>query len=266
MTSVRFPAVRPPFLIAFDLDGTLIPDGGNDVPEVTQRALERLRQCADVRLAVITGRDVVPPQVMQAMHPDAVVTNNGGRIELGGVMHSEATFSDADLEGILAHELDDACVSLFTNDQLFLDLPTGTKPQAWMSERSFLPMRQAPREGVVKIGYFHPDISDFAARLRQSHPHLVLTGAHPPYQNYLAVTPAGAHKGAGLTLVAEALGIALSHTVACGDSDNDVAMLEIAGFAVQSGDLPLLTPYADYQVSGPEALGQYLMEWAKRLE
>ena len=53
--------------------------------------------------------------------------------------------------------------------------------------------------------------------------------------------------------------------MAFGDSDNDVAMLEVAGHAVQLGDLPLLRAHADEMLSGPEALGAYLDALADHL-
>ncbi|MDO4264440.1 MAG: HAD hydrolase family protein, partial [Deinococcus sp.] len=71
--------------------------------------------------------------------------------------------------------------------------------------------------------------------------------------------PKGAHKGAGIELLARELGVPLSRTVVFGDSDNDVAMFEVAGYAVQCGDLPLLHAHADESISGPEALAQWLM-------
>jgi hypothetical protein len=39
-------------------------------------------------------------------------------------------------------------------------------------------------------------------------------------------------KAAGLAFVAERLGFSLEHTVACGDGENDVELLESAGYAV----------------------------------
>lgn len=269
MTSRPSPAKAPPadlpLLLAFDLDGTLIPDQGRELPEATAGALSRLRGLG-VRLAIITGRDTPPRPVREAMQPDAVATNNGGRIEIGGELHAEARFTPAELEAVLAHELEDARVVVFTPDTLYIDLPPGREPEPWMLARSFRPLAEAPREGVLKVGLYHPGVADLAARLRESHPHLVLTGAQPPYTQFLTVTPVGAHKGAALALIAEALGIPLERTVAFGDSDNDEAMLELAGHAVQVGTLPLLAPHAHEQVASPGVLGEYLNALADRLE
>ncbi|QBY10386.1 HAD family phosphatase [Deinococcus metallilatus] len=265
------PPVKPrppadlPLLLAFDLDGTLIPDQGREVSAKTAEALARLRALG-VRLAIITGRDTPPSAVRDAVCPDAVATNNGGRIEIGGELHAEARFTPAELQAVLAHELEDARVAVFTADGLYVNLPPGREPEAWMRARGYRPLAEAPTEGILKVGFYHPGVADFAARLRVSHPHLVLTGAQPPYTEFLTVTPVGAHKGAALTLIAEALEIPLDRTVAFGDSDNDQAMLELAGYAVQLGTLPLLAPHADEQVASPGALGAYLHRLADRLE
>ncbi|TDE85794.1 HAD family phosphatase [Deinococcus sp. S9] len=269
--AARLPLVRArlpadlPLLLAFDLDGTLIPDQGREVPGPTAEALSRLRALG-VRLAIITGRDTPPRAVREAVQPDAIATNNGGRVEIGGQLHAEAQFTPAELEAVLAHELEDARIAVFTADGLYVDLPPGHAPEPWMQARGYRPLAEAPREGILKVGFYHPGVADFAARLRESHPHLVLTGAQPPYSEFLTVTPVGAHKGAALTLIAQALGLSLERTVAFGDSDNDQAMLELAGYAVQLGTLPLLAPHAHEQLAGPEALGAYLHELADRLE
>jgi len=263
--SARVPPAELPLLLAFDLDGTLIPEQGREVPPATARALARLRGLG-ARLAIITGRDAAPGPVWEAARPDAVATNNGGHIEIGGQVHAEARFSAAELEAVLAHELEGARVVVFTPGALYLDLPSGAQPEPWMRARQVRPLAEAPADGALKVGFYHPGVADFAARLRGTHPHLVLTGAQPPYEQFLTVTPTGAHKGAALTLIADALGVPLERTLAFGDSDNDLAMLELAGYAVQLGRLPLLAPHAHAQVAGPEALGEYLHALADRLE
>ncbi len=252
--------VYPPFaprLLAFDLDGTLIADGGTKLPQATAEALARVR-AAGIRLAIITGRDQPPRAVREAMQPDVVATNNGGRVEVGDQVHRESLFTAADLEAVLAHELEDARVVVFTADTIYVDLPAGRDPEPWMVARTFRPMREAPAEGIVKVGFYHPDVAGYAERLRQSHPHLVLTGAQPPYGHFLTVTPTGAHKAAALTLAAEALGVPLEETLAFGDSDNDEVMLEVAGFAVQVGDLPLLRPHAQAHLADHTEVAAYL--------
>ncbi|GGL66801.1 hydrolase [Deinococcus aerolatus] len=251
--------------MAFDLDGTLITEQGRAADAATAQGLARLR-AADVRLAIITGRDTAPDAVMDAMQPDAVATNNGGRIVVGGELHTEARFTPRDLEAVLAHELTGARTVLFTAERLFVDLPRGTEPEPWMIARNFGPLNEAPAGDILKVGFYHPQVAGLARRLRESHPHLVLTGAQDPYVSFLTVTPEGAHKGAALTLIADALRLPHGRAVAFGDSDNDEAMLEVAGYAVQVGTLPLLARHAHTRLERQSDLGAYLNAWADRLE
>lgn len=259
------PPAGVPLLMAFDLDGTLITEQGRAADAATAQGLARLR-AADVRLAIITGRDMAPDAVMDVMQPDAVATNNGGRIVVGGELHTEARFTPADLEAVLAHELAGARTVLFTAERLFVDLPRGTEPEPWMVARRYGPLSEAPLGDVLKVGFYHPGVAGLAGRLRESHPHLVLTGAQPPYLSFLTITPQGAHKGAALTLIADALRLPHGRAVAFGDSDNDEAMLEVAGYAVQVGTLPLLTRHAHARLERQTDLGAYLNAWADRLE
>lgn len=258
------PPAGLPLLMAFDLDGTLITEQGREPDAATAQALARLR-AAGVKLAIITGRDLAPDAVLEAMQPDAVATNNGGRIVVNGELHSETRFTPADLEAVLAHDLDDARTVLFTADRLYVDLPRGTEPEPWMIARNPGPLSEAPTEAVLKAGFYHPQVAGFAGRLRQSHPHLVLTGAQAPYLSFLTITPQGAHKGAALSLIADALEVPHSRAVAYGDSDNDEAMLETAGYAVQVGTLPLLARHAHTRLDRQTDLGAYLNAWADRL-
>ena len=269
---MSFPASTPvlpavlPRLLAFDLDGTLIPDGGLNVPPATRAALARLHDLG-VAVAIITGRDAPPPDVLDAARPTAVAVNNGGTVSVNGQPHAELHFDPDDLRAVLAHGLQDARVIAFTADRIYVDLPAGTPVPDWFRMRPYSPLSDLDPDQtpILKVGFYHSEIRGWRDALGGSHPHLVMTGAQEPYTDFLTVTPTGADKGAALVAIAEALGLELAQTVAFGDSDNDVAMLEVAGHAVQLGDLPLLRAHADETLSGPEALGAYLDALADHL-
>jgi hydroxymethylpyrimidine pyrophosphatase-like HAD family hydrolase len=66
----------------------------------------------------------------------------------------------------------------------------------------------------------------------------------------------GVTKGSGLAFVASALGIELDRVVAFGDGENDVELLEVAGFGVAvEGGHPRLLAIADRICPGPEDEG-----------
>lgn len=65
---------------------------------------------------------------------------------------------------------------------------------------------------------------------------------------YYEFNPAGVDKGAGLRALAELLDVPLEQTIACGDSENDMAMLEAAGVGVVvSNATPDAAAIADYR-------------------
>jgi Cof subfamily protein (haloacid dehalogenase superfamily) len=63
-------------------------------------------------------------------------------------------------------------------------------------------------------------------------------------------------KGSGIAFVATALGLDLTHVVAFGDGENDVELLEVAGYgvAVKTGH-PRLLAVADATCAGPDGEG-----------
>ena len=65
---------------------------------------------------------------------------------------------------------------------------------------------------------------------------------------YYEFNPAGVDKGSGLRRLADMLGIDMADTIGCGDSANDMAMLEAAGVGVVvSNATPDAVEVADYQ-------------------
>ncbi len=64
---------------------------------------------------------------------------------------------------------------------------------------------------------------------------------------YYEFNPAGVDKGRGLRTLADLLGVDLANTIACGDSANDMAMIEAAGVGVVvSNATPDAKAIADY--------------------
>ncbi len=146
-----------PHLLAFDLDGTLILEASLSVPDTTQAALQRLRR-SGVKMAIITGRDQPPPGVMDAAQPEAVATSNGGRIDIGGLLHQELRFSESELAAVLAHELGEARVIAFTSRAVYVDLPPQLPAPVWLSRREHHPLDQVPMSEVIKVGFYHPEV------------------------------------------------------------------------------------------------------------
>lgn len=256
-------------LFCFDLDGTLISDGGSQVPESTAQVLEKLRSLG-ASFVIITGRNTVPAAVLDVVKPEAVATNNGARLKFGDLPTREIYFSEDELQLLATHGLDGASLLYFSSDGQgggmgYVDFPSGEAPLGWMKEEGYTPVSQlTDHTRLSKVILHHTEADELAVlaqRWRQHTAGLVVTGAQNPYPNYLTVTPPASDKGNALEKIAAELGVSLSLTVVFGDSDNDLEMLERAGWAVQVGQLPLLERVTKDRIESPEVLGRYLSRW-----
>ncbi len=74
--------------------------------------------------------------------------------------------------------------------------------------------------------------------------------------HFLEFAAYGVTKGSGLAVVTEHTRVSLAETVAFGDGENDVELLEAAAFGVAVGDAhPRLAAVADWACPGPEEQG-----------
>lgn len=254
-----------PLLLNFDLDRTLVHEQEMTLQPETVGALQELHDLG-VKLAVITGRDRVPEGISKAAPFNALASHNGGQISVNGKAIVDLAFSEAEVAEIIAHELEGVRIILYSKGELFIHLPEGHDVPHWVGERAWSPFEASAGKPIEKIGFFHENIVQHAEKLRLTHPHLTITGAQEPYMAYLAITPAEAHKGAGMLRIADELGVPHTQTIAFGDADNDRTMLQLAGYGVRSGDLALLADVADESVSGPEDLTRWLQDFAAQLK
>ena len=105
------------------------------------------------------------------------------------------------------------------------------------------------RRGTMRINKIHvafPDpqeLREFAAKIAKNE-NLVVTF---PSEYNMEIFPKGCNKDVGIRILAEKYNIAHEDTVAIGDSDNDVAMIEYAhiGIAVANA-MEVLKEKADY--------------------
>lgn len=102
---------------------------------------------------------------------------------------------------------------------------------------------------LAKILYVKPDGLAFLHKLADAMPAELLQGVDVTFSSgrYLEFVPTGVSKGAGLARLAELVGIGMDQTIACGDAENDLSMLEAAGVGVAAanatGGLPAKADY-----------------------
>ncbi len=239
------------FLVS-DVDGTLVtPD--KDVTAEARDAVKAL-QAAGIGFAFVSSR---PPRGLAGiadaleLHPDphddrrpAAAAFNGGAL------------LDAGLRPISFEPLgdDDARVALalfatlgidtwiFTMDDWFVLDPNGHYVAHEQHTVGFEPTVVPSFDGIGGIGKIvgsSPDAALLERAGKELAPRLsadaraLLSQAY-----YLDVIHAKANKGNALRAIAAHAGLALADMAAIGDMANDLAMLEIAGFAIAMGNAP----------------------------
>ena len=228
--------------VLFDLDGTLVPRD-QAIPE---RILEAIRRVEDAGhfVTVITGRTQSRAQpfldALGVRH--AFGTTQGARVSTPeGQVLFEAHLSPAETRALIAatealsYEF---FVATGAGERFYVIDPnrmTNGRPYwGWALEEGHevLPFSSYADEPVGKVVFHSEDAPAVQASLRASHPHL---NFYPWESKFLEVTHALGHKGAALELIARELGVPQSRTVAFGDGNNDLTMLEWAGRGVAVG-------------------------------
>ena len=239
-------------LVALDLDGTLF----NSRKVITQRTLDALRGALEQGVFVVpaTGRPVIGlPQALLAL-PGLryALTSNGARVWDLAEQQAVAEFlmEKPQVEATLrVLESCDCITDLFVDGQrisiasqharleriiapAMLNYMRSTRNEveniyAWLAESSALP---------EKVSVTFSDLeerNDAWRRLDALGLGLELSSSLP---KNLEVNAPGVTKGKGLAALAAHLGLAREQLMACGDSGNDLAMIETAGLGVAMGN------------------------------
>ncbi|WP_353808089.1 HAD family hydrolase [Agromyces sp. SYSU T00194] len=223
-------------LVATDLDGTLVPNGSDDVPAFTARVLGRL-DAAGIPVVFVTGR---PLRRMEAFWPHVgahgfAVVSNGAvtfdvprrRIETLAGLEPEAGLAVADA---IAAAVPGAHFAVECDDGIRLDpsyrqtyqasatVPRGPLPEVW--DRT-----------AVKLLVRHPEVPSDELRRR------VVTAVGDratvtwSVAGLIEVSAPGVTKARALEALCARLGVPAADVVAFGDMPNDLPMLAWAGTA-----------------------------------
>ena len=228
-------------LIACDLDETLL----NSAHVIPRRNLEAIRQAAalGVRFVPATGRGFCSVRtLLDAMGVrekagEYVISFNGGAVSEN---RGERLLYLKAMPFSLAEELFrrgaewDAGVRVYTRDTIYA-YRVEEEERAYLAGRIdyqefFRPDLDFLRgQEIIKVLYANRD-REFLNRLRRELSDLEdrLTISFSS-NRYMEFNPKGVDKGAGLTALAEALGVPMEETLAIGDNFNDLSMLQAAG-------------------------------------
>ncbi|PKH23563.1 sugar-phosphatase [Enterobacterales bacterium CwR94] len=246
-------------LIAIDMDGTLL----NPQHEITPRVKKAIQAARErgVTVVLATGRPYVGVQnylmELGLNEPGQYcITNNGALVQKAdtGECVAEVTLSFQEFLDFsrLADELG---VHFHAMDKSFLYTPNKDISEFTVHEAALtgIPLRYRALDEMDSSTRFpkvmmidKPSLLDAAiARIPESlkQQYTILKSA--PF--YLEILDRRVNKGTGVGQLAEKLGIAPEEVMALGDQENDLAMIEYAGYGVAMGNavdsVKAITPY-----------------------
>ena len=248
---------------ACDLDGTLI--GKDGVLRPRTRAAIACAQAAGVPVLVATGRMFrsVERYLADAGIPEPVVCYQGAAVVDPAtrefLLHEPLDLEVA-REAIAALAERGFSPNVYVDDQLFV--ARETEYSRAYSGFQHLPVTEVgdllgwldrPPTKLVQVAD-PPVLAELRPGLERRFDGRVFITTSLPYM--LELGNPSVTKGSGIAFVAKLLGLDLDCIVAFGDGENDVELLEVAGFGVAvEGGHPRLLAIADRTCPGPEDEG-----------
>ncbi len=238
-------------LIFFDIDGTLIDEKKKEMSLSTKRAVEKARENGHV-CVVNTGRTwkLVNGVITQLAEFDGYILGCGTMVRLYDKTILRETFSPElavrIIESLRKHKIDavleggennfhDAWDKIHT--PLFVDFMKRFR------EKKFGSFEEAPGQFDKFYAYTESqkEMDAFRAEFEQE---LEFVDRE---QGFYEMMPKGFSKASGMRFLAGQLQIPMEDTVAIGDSNNDISMLECAHVSIAMGNAsPAVKAMADY--------------------
>ena len=225
--------------MACDFDRTLVAED-LVLPPRTLAALAAARE-AGLRVIVVTGRMFrsIRPYLEEAGLRDPVVCYQGAVVadpETGRFLRHEPIPLAAAREAIAAVEAAGYGLNCYVGDELYV--ASATPEARRYAEFQHLPIHTVgplldwldePPTKLVTIGDPH-ELDALEARMKARFDGRLFISKSLPY--FLEFASADVTKGSGMEFVAQHLGLRRERAVAFGDGENDVELLEWAGYAV----------------------------------
>ena len=238
-------------VLAMDLDGTIL------APEavLTERTARVMCKCIDrgLKIIIATGRSIESAEPYRS-----ALGANGPMVYFNGALVAEMPGAKILKTTLLDTKAVESCVDISRE--------TGTFFQVFFLEEEKRIILAAERDVEEREMYrkhtgIHSELGDLKEALRRRGPGCCVKAmflAEPEQQavlrphleerlggsvyvtqthrNFLEVMDAGVSKGEGLKFALESLSLKTEETIAFGDEENDLPMLDAAGFSVAPGN------------------------------
>lgn len=244
-------------IVALDMDGTLLDNHGQ-ITERTQQTIQRAGK-AGVHVVISTGRPYVglPVALLQSIGVKYAITCNGAAIyKLPEKICMQESCMEADLVADIMERLQekkvyfDAFIGGDGYGQIslhhyidLLELPKATKEYVKTTRTLVADLAEYVRNRqllVQKVTIQFVPLPDGTYQDREEvrgilmeYPQISFVSGG--YHN-LEFTRAGISKGKGLGFLAQHFQIPLEQSMACGDSQNDMDIMETAGIGIAMGN------------------------------
>ena len=233
-------------LLALDLDGTVIDDSLTISPAV--RSAVRRAVDHGVHVTIVTGRmfrATLPYAKELGVHGPLVCYQGAGVFdtESGNALYEELVPNAVAMRVYAKAKRDGFHLQMYKNDRFYVEEDNAyTAFYARLAGVEAIVVDSLARE-FAGCGSTKVNMNADAARIAAYEPTMRHYLGEEAYvtrslPEFLEVINPRVNKGRALRFVAERLGIPLEHTMAVGDSYNDITMLREAGLGVAMGSAP----------------------------
>ena len=241
-------------MIGLDLDGTTLDDKGC----FSERTIEAFKKAREkgVHIIISTGRTLcsLPSEIYDMDFLEYAVTSNGARIIK--LDTKETIYANLiDEESVrTAHRIlkeNNATIEIFYNGRAYMSaddykLVLDGSPTHKMRNREYILKSRTPVDDIygllfegasgmenISICYSTIDDKEKMESKLEEIPNITVTSS---FEFNNEIGGATTSKANALKYMMEMLGVASEELMCCGDSPNDIAMLELAGVAVAVGN------------------------------
>jgi Cof subfamily protein (haloacid dehalogenase superfamily) len=249
--------------VACDLDRTLIGHDGV-LADRTIAAIRGVRE-RGIPFVVVTGRMFrsVRPYLAQAGIDDPVVCYQGALVAdpvSGEALRHVPIPLELAREALAAFAAEGVHVNCYVGDELYVEeLNEYARRYAGFQHIPVTPVGpladwlEEPPTKLVAVDD-EGRIAELAERFRGLFAERLFVSTSLPI--FLELASPNVSKGSGMQFVADRLGFDARDAIAFGDGENDVELLEWAGFAIAVADAhPRLRALADWTCPGPSEAG-----------
>lgn len=234
-------------IIFSDIDGTLL-DGRNQIPARTREKILELEQ-RGIRFILLSARMPDGVRVVQRAlgNHSPIVCYSGGLVldEQGNTLFSRQLPIEkaAEIKTMLKHACPGVCCSAYGNEQWVVD----DDRNPWVLQEEAITGGKASvgdlKERFAGDGGIHKfllmgepgEIDTAAALLKEQYPDLTVQRSK---DTYLEIMDGTVKKSLGVQVLCRYFGIPQEEAAAFGDGENDIDMLQAAGYGFAMANAP----------------------------